>query len=276
VLFRLKDEDPAGASQAARTGIDQGYGIGRCTLYAAHFAVGQRGRMLMVKYHEEGMKNDFSQLMRISGNPDSDGETWFFFPTYDSVSFNRFEGIAVPREDAGNFLGLYRVGERNLPPLLPCATLYGSGSAERLCAAIKVPYSPVDLQISEQGPHWWWEESELAEKAGDVSKALTLLRAYDAAAPSRQALEKEASLFCRAGKTAQELDTLKLLVTNHGDYDACERLDGFLAERMTVEERLRVWASLASLPEASGQVRLHYVAACIVWLHDETFNLNGH
>ncbi len=242
-----------------------------CTLYAAHFADGRDGRVVMTKYCSKGTAPDYTQLLRVAGDSASSGDAWFFFPTYDGPEV-RFEGIALPGEDADHFLGLYRIGEKGLPALLPCATLQGPRSRDRLCAGIKVPYDSMDLQTPETPPQTWQAASYFAEKTGHLDNALTYLRACDGLFPSRQNLEREADLYYRSGNRLKALDVLKFLVTSQGDYVACEKLDRFLADSMTLEQRQQIWESIIPTAETSGQIWLHYGLATATNQPDKAVN----
>ncbi len=229
----------------------------RCTLYAAHFSAKKNGRTFMTKYHDETMPNDFTQLLGTVEGPDSSGDVWFFFPAYTGP-LEKFEGIAVPEECAGDLLGLYRVNEKGLPALLPCATLQDKRADERLCADVEIPYDPVDMQTPETDAGHWLESAQLEERLGDLNDAVIYLRAFDAFEPSRQTLEKKIELYHRLGNAAQSLDALKSLVISQGDCRACDDLDRHLVEHMTPEQRQHVWESVAAMAGDSGQAWLHY------------------
>ncbi len=262
-LFQLEGKDSADKASAAsekdngEDDLKECWGIHR-TLYAARFRPREAGRTIMTKYVKEDRGHDYSQLLRVSGTAASGGEVWYFFPAYDCNRLNQFEGVALPSEDADNFLGLYAVGEENLIPLLPCATVQEGQPAGRLCARIHVPSSPLDFQFPEEDRGAWPERSLLADQLGHADDALAYFRACVALNPSCENPERRALLLHRAGHTGQALELLVSLVKDRGDYGSCEILDRFLAKVKPPEERLKTWALVVPQCPNIGQVWFFY------------------
>ena len=94
----------------------------RCWYLAADFAPSERNRFFVLKYTSAmPYLNDFTQLMEIRAVAPGSRNVRHFFPVYEvfmNDTRNKFLGIVLPREAAGDFRGLYAVNRPQDFPLL--------------------------------------------------------------------------------------------------------------------------------------------------------------
>jgi tetratricopeptide (TPR) repeat protein len=183
--------------------------------------------------------------MRVAGGGRDGGETWFFFPAYDFTYRTVFEGVAFAREDAGNFLGLYRVADEAQPLLLPCLTLHEPGEPERLCAGLETPCDPMRLFTPENEWVQIAEAGVLAERMGRLNEAVFYTRVANALRPSSEMAGKIALLYEQAGQTQNTLRVLEsAVVSSGGDITSCIALEKFLGRKAREFSAPSVWEQL--------------------------------
>ncbi len=222
------------------------YWENRCGLYAVRFRARPNGRAFMVKYWGQEPSCDFSQVMRAGRAAGDNGETWFFFPAYNLSKRSIFEGIAVPGESADDFLGLYRVDDKALPALLPCATVNEPGGAKRLTARIEQPYDPTRLFTPENEWMHIEEAASLADGLGRMDTAILCARAANAFNPSEDRLRKIAFLYEKAGDTREALRRLTALIMDSGgSFATCAVLEQFLDRNTPRLSPADVWEPIA-------------------------------
>jgi tetratricopeptide (TPR) repeat protein len=243
-----------------------------CQLYAACFRARRAGHVFMAKYRGEGSATEFSQLMRVSGAREDGGETWFFFPAYDIADRTRFEGVALPGENAGDFLGLYRVEDHAGAALLPCVTLNEPDASRRLTARLEQPYDPMRMFTPENDWLGMVLSSQNAGKLGRTEIALLYARAANALKPSSELMGAIALVFEQAGETQESLRLRKSKVlSSGGDLESCVALEDFLKRNAAEVPAPPVWEELArqtpsrhvwwayerSLDEKDAEWRMH-------------------
>ncbi len=217
-----------------------------CSLYAVHLRVRQSGHRFLAKYWgNAGTGDSYTQVMRTAGTDKDDGETWFFFPVYEFADNAVFEGVAFLREDAGDFLGLYRVADGALPMLLPCVTLNEPGGRRHLTASMNVPYDPMRFFTPENGLPDIAEASQEAGRLGRLDTALFCLRVANALNPSIDVESKILGLCENASQTQEALRILKSKIeSTGGDADSCARMAAFLKSRASELSAPSVWEEI--------------------------------
>ncbi len=232
-----------------------------CTLYAVRLRSRQAGHLFLAKYwgaEETGAPNDYAEVMRVAGAAGDSGETWFYFPVYEFAFCTLFEGVAFPQENAGDFLGLYRVENGAQPVLMPCTTINEQRGSKGLTARLRQPYDLMQFFTPENEQVQIAETSTMAENAGRTDTAVFYARIACALNPTSQRRIRLAEAWEKAGRTQETLQVLEsAIVASRGEGASCGALENFFERNTAAVEAPRVWKKLAERTASAGVWRAY-------------------
>lgn len=222
---------------------------------AADFDAISQDRVVLLKYETDGppAENDFSQPVWVKGTSTASGVIRYFFPVYQVVikgGRNRFVGLAVPREQASAFRGLYAVRELDDFPLLLNVSLPADWTA--------APRWETLNWDSDWSRYYRAETRGLdhmaAAKAaqGKTQRAILLYRAAIARRPRPYLEDRVRQLLVEQGDWPAAAEAYVRLIDLHpDDIGIYSTLDTLLREHLSPEYRAATWWDVAQAhPEA--------------------------
>lgn len=162
VLFRRLSHSPAHSGALSRP--NQTF---LASYWVAEFSGSAMPRQLCLRYACKRNGTDFSQgvWVRPSG-PGDTGTMRYFFPVYENTDMGKhgwalFSGIALPKGQAGELKGLYRVRNDALFPLFLNLSMPADPSSFLDHQSVLLSTPPPVPEVPEEGPDWLPNDPEL-------------------------------------------------------------------------------------------------------------------
>ena len=208
-----------------------------------------------VRYETNDPSLDFSHALNYEpAGPAGRGRVKYFFPIYESSrpdAWSRFAGIALPKEHAGTFKGLYRVADPAGFPLLLNVSLPDDTALFRHCQGLGLPGQ-------NPNPHYWaapyatgpgsplWQAAGLKHN-GELDAAIDAYRDILALDPANVAglVGLGEALAAKGEIEAAREVYVANVVANPEDPIAYANLDAFLTGRGDPGDRVVEWRAAA-------------------------------
>ena len=232
----------------------------------AEFEAVPEARAFRLSYDSGGFITDFSSLEHVRPLGKRGGGVWrFFFPVYEYHGaymfecWNRFAGVAVPREHAGEFKGLYRVRSQREFRLWLGLWLPADRRFFRACQHLRGGEAsgepPWRSQLPMPPSSWGFELD--AYDYGNPEKAEAV------AATLRHMLEQEptalsfhmalAKVLQRSGRRQTAIEAYRTVIgLDPLFFKAYDELDALVGEAEGIPGRIAEWQRVAAEGDRGG------------------------